>query len=221
MKNYLKLLVRTMSEGWDETEPVVTIDGQTAEPIRLLHAPQLRFVLGKGFPLMTTRPVDFDTVRDRAFGLLFKSNAETVVKKIQDNTASCNTLTHESGGPLGAGEPERCQFTTEQNVIHCALTLDTINIVSDLPELIATYAIIVRLLARESIGKYDGELVVNIGRAVICHRHFDAVNCQINRRPMKLCELAFNPDRSSFKDSTSEDLTIEDYLHWDSIKITK
>lgn len=225
MKNYLKLLNAVMNNGWNESvatagrEGCDSSDGSDKELIRLIHAPQLRFVLGKGFPILTTRELNFDQIKERAFNLLFKTNSDEVTKRIQNDAASNNVLTREGGLPLGPGEPERCQFTTEQSYVHCALTIDSVNVVTDLPNTIAAYAVITHLLCRESIGKYEGELVINIGRAFVRHRHFDVVTEQINKRPQKLCKFKFNPDRSSFKDSCLEDITLEGYRHWDAITI--
>ncbi len=216
MKNYLKLLNNVLNNGWNEQIRVFTPDGDKFDDVRVLHGAQLRFVLGKGFPLLTVRPVEFDAVRERAIKVLFGSNSDVVVKKIQEIAWQSNVLTDDGEGHcLELNGPTRVQFTTELNFVHCQVTLDSINVVSELPELIATYAIIVTLLSRESIGKYDGELVINIGRAEVLHKQFPALNELVNRKPLKLPSLTFNPDRSSFKDCGPDDLVLEDYLHND------
>jgi len=196
-----------MTKGYDDvlTNPLI---GE----VRQVIAPQLRFDLAKGFPLLTTRPQDFEKLRDEALNIMHASNAQDVVRGI--------TTTQEDrtfNVPVTDGMPVRCEIINEGHEIHCILSLDSVDVVSGLPRVIALYAIVVRLLSRESVGRYDGTLVLNIGRAFVRHKDFKLVNTQINRKPLKMCKLQFNPERSSYKDSVPDDLTIVDYIYHDEI----
>ncbi len=222
MKNYISTLGKIMSRGWDENT-------KDYGPVRLLLGQQLRFVLGKGFPILTTREIDFDAVRDLAFQVLLCTNAEELVARIRDGVPGPRRL--EFTGATGVPRaydlfPAALQVVTEGNIVHFILNYDSIDFVVDLPQVIATYALIARLLVRQIGGHYCGELVVNFGRGYIRQEHFAAVNEQINRRAHKLPGVVINDERPTFRDMLTadgepniEDVKIEGYTHWDHIKL--
>lgn len=211
MKQYLKLLGDIMTKGYDDV-----LANPNIGEVRQVISSQLRFDLAKGYPLLTTRPQDFAKLRDEGLDFMHNSNAQAVVTSLttlaEDRLFTVRDL--ENPGP-----PVRCQIVNEGYSIHCILTCDTVDVVSELPRIIALYALFVRLLAREAVGRHDGLLVVNIGRAIVKHSDFKLVNTQINRHPLKLCKLQYNPERASFKDSVPDDLSIADYIYHDEIEI--
>lgn len=222
MKNYIKLMGKVMGAGWDERT-------KDQGAVRLLLGQQLRFVLAKGFPLLTTRELDFDDIRTEAFRVLLASNADALVKKIKESPTGCLALefTGAKGvAPYGDLFPGTLQVVTEGNYVHFVLNYDSIDFVVDLPQVIAVYALVAKLITREIGGHYPGELVVNFGRGFIRHEHFAAVNEQINRRPHKLGAIVLNEERATFRDMLGddgkpnpEDVSLEGYTHWEPIKL--
>lgn len=216
MKNYLKSLGKIMSAGWDE----VTKD---QGGVRLLLGQQLRFVLAKGFPLLTTREMDFDKVLVAAFDVLKSTNVDVLVKRIRECPTDRLKLQLNHPESLSV---ETVQVVTEGNFVHFILNYESIDYVVDLPFAIAVYALVAKLIIREIGGHYPGELVVNFGRGFIKHEHFAAVNEQINRRCHKLSGIVLNEERATFRDMLGEDgqpnpedVRIEGYTHWEPIKL--
>lgn len=185
--------------------------------VRQLIGSQLRFDLTKGYPLLTTRPQDFEEIRDEVLDIAHKSNISQVAKTIE--ITKQDHLVEFSG--LSVTMPDRCQIVTDGNDLHCVIYLDTVDVVNELPRVLAVYGLIMRLLSRESVGRHEASLVVNIGRAIVMHTDFKLANAWMNRKPLKPCQLKFNPERSSFKDSVPDDLTVEDYIYHDEISIGK
>lgn len=210
MKAFIKLLGDIMTKGSDDV-----LETPPFGEVRQLIGSQLRFDLTKGYPLLTTRPQDFVQIRDEVLDIAHRSNislvAQTVQSSKQDHLIGFNDISI-------PGLPVRCQIATDHNDLHCILTLDTVDVVNELPRILAVYGLVMRLVSREAVGRHEALLVVNIGRAIVQHKDFKLVNAWVNRKPLKPCKLQFNPERSSFKDAVPDDLTIVDYIYHDEIE---
>lgn len=82
---------------------------------------------------------------------------------------------------------------------------------------IASYAALTHMLAQVT-GYGVGEVVGSLGNVHIYNNHFDAVREQLARTPKPLPTLWLNPDITRLEDFTMDDIRMEGYEHYPTIK---
>nr|AIA13811.1 thymidylate synthase [uncultured bacterium] len=75
---------------------------------------------------------------------------------------------------------------------------------------IASYSLLLHMVAQVT-GTTADECILTLNDAHIYHPHFDAVNEQLSREPMKLCSLWLNPEIKDINDFTMDDIRLENY----------
>ncbi|MBU4691093.1 thymidylate synthase [Mycoplasma zalophi] len=82
---------------------------------------------------------------------------------------------------------------------------------------IASYSLLLMMIAQVCDLKV-GEFIHTIGDAHIYLNHLEQVNLQIQREPKKLPQVKLNPNVKSIFDFKFEDIKLEDYEFWPTIK---
>ncbi len=82
---------------------------------------------------------------------------------------------------------------------------------------ITSYALLLHMVAQVTDLK-PYEFVHSLGDAHIYHEHFDAVQEQLPREPMKLPTLWLNPERRRIDEFTMDDIRLDNYVSHPSIK---
>jgi thymidylate synthase len=82
---------------------------------------------------------------------------------------------------------------------------------------IASYALLTHILAQVT-GYEVNELVIDFVDAHIYHKHFDAVNDQLCRRPLPLSRLWLNPEVRDIDSFDMNDIKLLHYQHHPAIK---
>lgn len=82
---------------------------------------------------------------------------------------------------------------------------------------IASYALLLAMLAQVT-DLEPGECILTLQDAHIYHEHFDAVQEQLSREPMKLPTLWLNPERKNIDDFQMDDIRLDNYVSHPSIK---
>lgn len=102
------------------------------------------------------------------------------------------------------------QFYVANGKLSCQLYQRSADVFLGVPFNIASYALLVHLIAREC--KLEvGEFVHTLGDAHIYSNHFEQVETQLARSPRPLPTLLLNEEKSSIFDFEIEDITIEGY----------
>lgn len=91
MKQYLELLERALNEGVKKAD-------RTGTGTRSLFAPQMRFDLSKGFPLLTTKKLH---IRSIIHELLWFLSGKTNIKYLKDNGVKIWDAWADENGDLG------------------------------------------------------------------------------------------------------------------------
>lgn len=102
------------------------------------------------------------------------------------------------------------QFYVADGKLSCQLYQRSADIFLGVPFNIASYALLVHLIAREC-GLEVGEFVHTLGDAHIYSNHVDQVNEQLSREPKELPTVVINGEGKSIFELTVEDITIEGY----------
>lgn len=104
------------------------------------------------------------------------------------------------------------QFYVSQDrkYLSCQLYQRSADTFLGVPFNIASYALFTAMLA-QVCGYEAKEFVHTIGDAHIYKDHFDVVEEQLSREPLKKCRLVLNKDVKSIFDFTIDDIKIEDY----------
>jgi thymidylate synthase len=101
--------------------------------------------------------------------------------------------------------------------LSCQLYQRSCDLFLGVPFNIASYALLTHMLA-QVVGMTVGEFVWTGGDCHIYSNHFDQVNEQLTRAPMKLPTLWLNPEIKEIDDFTYEDIRILDYVSHAAIK---
>lgn len=102
------------------------------------------------------------------------------------------------------------QFYVADGKLSCQLYQRSADIFLGVPFNIASYALLVHLIAHEC-GLGVGEFVHTLGDAHIYSNHIDQVNEQLSREPKKLPTLKLSIEDKSIFDLTTSDIEIENY----------
>ncbi|MEK5038591.1 thymidylate synthase [Sporosarcina sp. FSL K6-3457] len=102
------------------------------------------------------------------------------------------------------------QFYVADGKLSCQLYQRSADIFLGVPFNIASYALLVHLIAHEC-GLGVGEFVHTLGDAHIYSNHMDQVNEQLSREPKKLPTLKLNIGEQSIFDLATTDIELENY----------
>ena len=100
--------------------------------------------------------------------------------------------------------------SNDKKYLSCQLYQRSADTFLGVPFNIASYALMTEMLA-QVCGYEAKEFIHTIGDAHIYKDHFDVVNEQISRTPLKRCKLVLNKEVKSIFDFTINDIKIEDY----------
>ena len=102
------------------------------------------------------------------------------------------------------------QFYVAEGKLSCQLYQRSADIFLGVPFNIASYALLVHLIAREC-GLGVGEFIHTLGDAHIYANHIDQVNEQLTREPKKLPTLNLKGEGKSIFELETSDIIIDDY----------
>ncbi|MBG9979993.1 thymidylate synthase [Facklamia lactis] len=108
------------------------------------------------------------------------------------------------------------QFYVADNKLSCQLYQRSADIFLGVPFNIASYALLIHLIARE-IGLEVGEFIHTIGDAHIYENHLEAVRLLMQREPRELPYLVLETDKK-MAELTVDDIRLEGYRPHDTIK---
>lgn len=109
------------------------------------------------------------------------------------------------------------QFYVNNGKLSCQMYQRSADMFLGVPFNIASYALFTHLLAQ--VCSLDvGDLIITIGDAHIYQNHFNQVKEQLERSPLKMPELKLNPNISVITEFKMEDILLEGYESYDTIK---
>ncbi len=102
------------------------------------------------------------------------------------------------------------QFYVAEGKLSCQLYQRSADIFLGVPFNIASYALLLMMMARET-GYKPGEFIHSLGDAHIYLNHIEQVKLQLTRKPGKLPEMILNPSVNSIFDFKYDDFVLKDY----------
>jgi len=110
------------------------------------------------------------------------------------------------------------QFYVNKNrELSCHMYQRSVDVFLGLPFNIASYALLTHLIA-QCCNMKVGELIISTGDTHIYQNHIEQVREQLTRAPLLLPKLWLNPDIKDIDKFTMDDIQLEDYKSYDSIK---
>lgn len=110
------------------------------------------------------------------------------------------------------------QFYVNKNKeLSCHMYQRSVDVFLGLPFNIASYALLTHLIAQVCNLKV-GELIISMGDTHIYQSHLEQVKEQLTRAPLLLPTLNINPNIKDIDMFTMDDIQLEDYKSFDSIK---
>lgn len=109
------------------------------------------------------------------------------------------------------------QFYVADGKLSCQLYQRSGDVFLGVPFNIASYALLTHLIAHQT-GLEVGEFVHTLGDAHLYSNHFEQMTEQLTRTPKDLPTLWLNPDKKDIFDFTMEDIKLEGYNPYPTIK---
>lgn len=107
--------------------------------------------------------------------------------------------------------------SADKKYLSCQLYQRSADIFLGVPFNIASYSLLTHMLA-QVCGYEAKDFVHTFGDAHIYQDHIPLIEEQLQRAPMKLCNLNINPAIKNIEDFTYEDFTLENYVSHPAIK---
>ena len=228
MKAYLDLMRHVLDSGTDKSD-------RTGTGTRSVFGYQMRFDLGKGFPLLTTKKLH---LRSIIHELLWFLKGDTNIKYLKDNNVSIWDEWADENGDLGpvygyqwrssrrlivsAWNPALVdemalppchalfQFYVADGKLSCQLYQRSADIFLGVPFNIASYALLTMMMA-QVCGLEAGEFVHTFGDAHLYRNHFEQAALQLEREPRALPVMKINPEVKDLFAFKFEDFELEGY----------
>ncbi|CAG8774968.1 34893_t:CDS:10 [Gigaspora margarita] len=204
---------------------------RTGVGTKALFGCQMRFKLQEGFPLLTTKKVNFKAI---VWELLWFIKGETNIKYLVDRESLAefiekikndNNFAQKYGdlGPVYVDQLKELVenlknnpfsrpqfFVSEKNELSCLLYQRSGDMFLGVPFNIASYSLLTTMLA-QVCGYRPGEFIQVIGDAHIYLNHLEQIQIQLSREPKKLPTLKLNQKVKSLFNFCYEDIILENY----------
>lgn len=108
-------------------------------------------------------------------------------------------------------------YVNDNNELSCQLYQRSADLFLGVPFNIASYSLLTLMVA-QVCGYKPKEFIHTLGVAHIYENHLEQVKIQLNREPLKLCQVKLNPNINNIFDFTIDDIEVIDYETHEPIK---